>query len=110
MQQGPSTEGKLSSRVIEALAAEEGVVPTELRDPLYDVIELEALDDLFSDRRDGSPRSEGLVEFAYRNYQVTVHSGGRVDVTESDELPGRNPGESRGRDSDGFGGQGADSR
>lgn len=90
MAQGSSTERKLSSKVIEALAVEQGVAPTELRDPLYDVIELEALDELFSDQRDGSPRSDGLVEFAYRSYEVTVHSDGRVDVTEADELRGRN--------------------
>ncbi|PSQ49984.1 hypothetical protein BRD15_02500 [Halobacteriales archaeon SW_6_65_15] len=91
MHQGPSTEQQLSSKVIEALAAEEGVAPTELRDPLYDVIELEALDDLFSDRRDGSPRSDGLVVFAYQSYEVTVYSDGRVDVRESDDLHGQDP-------------------
>jgi hypothetical protein len=86
MHQGPAAERKLSSKVIEALAAEEGVAPTELRDPLYDAIELEALDDLFSDRVDGSQRSDGLVEFVYRSYEVTVYSDGRVDVAESAEL------------------------
>ena len=93
MHQGPAKDGKLSSRVVEALADEEGVAPTELRDPLYDVIELEALDDLFSDRLDGSPRSDGVVEFAYCQYEVTVHSDGRVEVTELAD--------SRRRDADG---------
>ena len=100
MQQGPATEGKLSSAVIEALAAEEGVAPTELRDPLYDVVELEALDDLFSDRRDGSPRSEGLVEFGYRSYEVTAYSDGRVEVTAADDLRGQNSDEPGGQDAD----------
>jgi hypothetical protein len=87
MHQGPSSEQKLSSNVIEALAAEEGVAPTELRDPLYDVIELEALDELFSDRRDGKSRSDGLVQFTYLRYEVTVYSDGRVDVSDSDCRP-----------------------
>jgi hypothetical protein len=64
---------ELSNRVVEQVAAEEGVDPTELSEPLYSVIDAEALDRLFRD-------STGSVQFTYTGYEVTVTHAGEVDL------------------------------
>jgi hypothetical protein len=62
-----------SQAVVEAVADHRGVAVEELRDPLYDVVDPDALDDLF---RDGT----GRVAFEYLGYDVTVRHDGTVDV------------------------------
>ncbi|ADD03607.1 uncharacterized protein Nmag_0007 [Natrialba magadii ATCC 43099] len=102
-----------SQAIIEAVADREGVDPTEIEppayDPLYTVINPEALDSLFRDVTHGTsgqthpvphatphadtpaqtdPDSVGRVELEYEGYAVTVYSDGRIeldDVSGSDE-------------------------
>lgn len=76
---------KPSTKVVRAVAAYEGVAPSEFDEPLYDVIDLEALDSLFTERPNGASRADGHVAFTYGDYQVTVSSDGRVDVDPLDE-------------------------
>lgn len=47
--------------VIEAVAAREGVAPTDIDEPLYEVIDPDALDNLFTD-------TTGRVVFEYHGY------------------------------------------
>lgn len=63
----------LSQAIIEAVAEEEAVDPLKL-DPLYDVIDPDALDDLF--------QSESIcrVLFEYNGYEVEVTAGGNVTL------------------------------
>ncbi|MFB9804926.1 HalOD1 output domain-containing protein [Haladaptatus pallidirubidus] len=49
-------EEKLSTAVVMALAEVTGNDPAEIGVPLYDVIDPDALDNLFSDKHDGTPR------------------------------------------------------
>lgn len=76
----------LSLEVVTAIAEREDVDPTEIEPPeyesLYDVCNPEALDALFAPREDGTPRSEGHVEFEYCGYDVVVTSDGSVEVTD----------------------------
>lgn len=76
----------LSFAVIDAIATREGVDTTEIEPPeyeaLYDVLNPEALDALFAPREDGTPRSDGQVEFTYCGYDVVVSSDGDVTVRE----------------------------
>lgn len=76
----------ISYQIITAIAEREGIEPTELEPPeyqaLYDVLNPEALDSLFAPRADGSPRSQGRIEFSYCGYDVTVTSDGDVEVSE----------------------------
>lgn len=76
----------LSFEIINAVAEREGVDPTEIEPPeyeaLYDVLNPEALDALFSPREDGTPRSNGTVEFQFCGYDVVVTGDGDVDVRE----------------------------
>lgn len=76
---------KPSTKVVRAVAAYKGVKPTEFEEPLYDAIDLEALDSLFIDRVNGDSRPGGQVVFTYGGYEVTVSSDGRVDVKPLDE-------------------------
>ena len=78
MSSGPSysVDKSLSSAVIEAVAAEKGVQPTELPEPLYNALDADALDALFGDR-DGA---SGKVIFSYCGYSVTATANGHVSV------------------------------
>lgn len=76
----------LSYEVVAAVADREGVEPTDIEPPkydaLYEVINPEALDSLFSPRENGMHRASGRIEFDYCGYHVVVTSDGDVDVTE----------------------------
>jgi hypothetical protein len=66
-----------SVAVVMAVAAREGVDPTELSPPLNDVVDPDALDALFAGSDD---ESIGSLTFDYRGYSVEVRSDGRVHV------------------------------
>lgn len=72
-----------SRAVIEAVAAAEGVDPTDIEppqyEPLYTVIDPEALDELFWPHG-STQRGTGVVHFTYEGYDVTVSSDGSVSV------------------------------
>ena len=69
----------LSETVIEAVAAAEGVDPTDCDLELYEAVDLEALDALFERRsEDGRWR----FEFSVDRYLVVVEGCGRVAVYE----------------------------
>lgn len=61
-----------SQAVIDAVAAVEGTPPTELP-PLYDVVDPEALDNVFAGKA-----SLGKVVFNYNSYEVSVEADGYV--------------------------------
>lgn len=63
----------LSRTVIEAVAAREGVEPTELSEPLASAVDPDALDSLFS-------RGSGHVLFTYLDYEVRVTATGDVSL------------------------------
>ncbi|WP_226003933.1 HalOD1 output domain-containing protein [Natrinema salinisoli] len=68
-------ERGVSQTVIEAVAEAEGVRPVELRPPLYDVIDPEALDRIFDDAL-----TVGKVIFNYNGCEISVFSDGYVAV------------------------------
>jgi hypothetical protein len=70
----PSTES-LTRRVLETVAAREGVTTTDLTTPLYEVVDPEALDALFT-------AGVGHVVFPYYGYRITVYGDGRVETVE----------------------------
>lgn len=63
----------LSEAIVAAVAKREGIEVTELSKPLYDVIDPEALDELFRDTR-------GKVAFTYLGYVVTVDDRANVNL------------------------------
>lgn len=71
-----------SSAVVVAIAEVIAEEPTDL-DPLYTIIDPDALNRLFGPAR--SPRLNGSVSFEYHGYQVTVKADGRGFISEPDE-------------------------
>jgi hypothetical protein len=68
-----STREDVTSAVASALADQENVHASELSPPLYDVIDPEALAELFRDTR-------GRVTFEYGEYIVTVDDEYAVEI------------------------------
>ncbi|WP_418285035.1 HalOD1 output domain-containing protein [Halorubrum sp. DTA46] len=73
-----SSNNALSTAVIEAVAKEMDGDPTELPEQLYDVIDSDALDSLFT----GGNSMGGTVTFAYCGYTVTATADGDVTLEE----------------------------
>lgn len=87
--QSNETDGyPVSFDVIAAIADAEGVDPVEIEppeyQPLYEVVNPEALDALFETRENGMPRTAGRIEFPYCGYHVVVSSDGEVDVSDAE--------------------------
>lgn len=76
-----SATDPVSMRVVEAVARSRGTHFTELPS-LYETVDPDALDALFSKRSDGLPPGENGVEvsFTYAGCEVIVGSNGEVDV------------------------------
>jgi hypothetical protein len=68
-----------SHRVVEAIAAHLGVDPVELSVPLYEVVDLEALDDVLSSAGDAG--ASVTVRFVYAGVEVVVDVDGRVSLS-----------------------------
>lgn len=83
-------EAPTSERVIDAVADATDSEPTDL-DPLYHVIDPDALDRLFSTTgRTG--RTEGSVKFEFGGCRVMVRGNGAVEVSRIDAaLDGESP-------------------
>jgi hypothetical protein len=75
-------ETDLSIAVIEAIAEAKGIEPTELEATLYDAVDPDALDRLFTDR--GDEALAGRVVFDLGAHEVTVQSNGDVLVRQVD--------------------------
>ena len=70
--------------VIEAIAQASGTDPLEI-EPLYDVLDPDALDALFTDPLTGASRDGDIaVTFRLAGYEVTVWSYGRIHLVEHD--------------------------
>lgn len=83
-QTGTAGTRNVSDSVVEAVAEAEGVDPLELTPPLFEVIDPDALDQVFAPTpTDG--RMEGQVTFSYKGYNVTVHGDGYVSVESREE-------------------------
>jgi len=75
------TDGQsLGQRVVAAIAAEEETAPLELETPLFDAIDPEALNSLFTGRD-----TTGEVSFTYYGYRVTVCNGEPVRLSALDD-------------------------
>jgi hypothetical protein len=81
----PAGEGRPTQAIIAAIARHEGVDVTEIEppayEPLYSVVNPEALDTLFRTPSDADG-VDAYVSLEYAGYDVTVYSDGRVDVTD----------------------------
>lgn len=69
----------VSDKVVERIAEVEDVDPFERTPPLYEVIDPDALDQIFA-ATPTAGRMEGQVTFPYNGYEVTVCGDGYVSV------------------------------
>lgn len=77
-------DAELSTVIIETVAAAEGVEATTIRPPLFEAVNVPAIEALFFGRPVQRSRrtATGRVHFRYREYRVTVASDGQVTVAE----------------------------
>lgn len=68
----------LAEAVVEAVAAAEGVDATDLP-PLYETIDLDALERLF-DGHAGAADAGAMLGFRFESWNVFVHADGRIRV------------------------------
>lgn len=72
------SDGSVPVAVVETVASVTGQSPTEM-EPLSEVVDTDALDQLFTSRR-STPRHLGCVQFQYQGYLVEVSATGSVRV------------------------------
>lgn len=70
----------ITTRIAYVIAEELGEDPGELSPPLDEVINVEALDELFAERENGTSRGQGLITFEYRDMYVNVDEHGYVTI------------------------------
>ena len=73
-----SADESVSTAVVEAVAAQMDVLPTELPEKLHDVIDPDSLNSLFT----SGNSTDGTVTFTYCGYTVTVTADGDVTLEE----------------------------
>ncbi|WP_424019302.1 HalOD1 output domain-containing protein [Halorientalis pallida] len=69
----------VSQSVVEAVAREKGVDPSDITPKLYEAVDPEALDRIFAGTSAAGQR-EGRIVFTYHGCEVTVHSEGSVSI------------------------------
>jgi hypothetical protein len=70
--------------IISTVAAVSETDPSEL-EPLYPVINPDALNALFSSKQDGRSRTGGEVRFTYCGYEITATSNSDVQVAPTEQ-------------------------
>ena len=75
----------LATTIVRQVAAEKDVPPSELT-PLYEVINPDALNELFGSPCTTTAQANGCVVFDYCDYQVMVTSTGDVRTTPRGDL------------------------
>lgn len=75
----------LSTAVVEAVATVTNTPVTEI-DPLYEVVDPDALNDLYEPTSNGTSQRNGYVSFSLQECDVTVFAGGRIELGPPDDL------------------------
>ena len=73
----------LAHQIITEVASREGVEPLDLDVPLYDAIDPEALEALFTRPRNLSTESTLTLSFTYYDYEIVVDSDRSISVSDS---------------------------
>lgn len=75
-----TTADSLTDAVVFAVAEATGSGPTDI-EPLYNVVNPDALSQLFESLADGRPRCDGRIVFTMEDCEVVVHASGKVVAT-----------------------------
>lgn len=74
----------VSRAVVRAVSAVKGCEPSELG-PLSHSVEPDALDELFTAREDGTPRTGGRISFIYSDCRISVDNGEYLTIEPLDD-------------------------
>lgn len=77
---GAKTTESIDTRIVEAVADAKGVEPLDLDERLYDVVDCDALSQLFSTSGTDVTPVRGRITFTLDSCQVTVYDDLSVDV------------------------------
>lgn len=80
----PAQDEQVSEKVVSAVAEETDSDPRTL-EPLYSVIDPDALDTLFETDELGPRRSPSRITFTYSGCEIVVTGDGSVSVSELDQ-------------------------
>lgn len=80
MKRETGSETPPTTTVIEAIAEHEGLDPLDLEQPLYEVVDPDALDSMIGDGEAGHGLSDITVQFSYNGCTVHASSDGSVEV------------------------------
>ena len=73
--------GTVCPAIVDAVSEATGIPADEMERPLNDVVDVDALEQLFRPRLDGTLRSGGRIEFSYYGCAVVLDSSrGRMGV------------------------------
>ncbi|WP_222920140.1 HalOD1 output domain-containing protein [Natrinema sp. SYSU A 869] len=73
---------QVTAQIVEAVAAQKEVDPLDLQ-PLYEIVDPEALEALFAPTSAGTER-DGRIEFTYAGCRVTLAAAGERTITVGD--------------------------
>ena len=82
-----SGSAELTTTLAHAISDVTGIDVTDTGFTLNDHVDPEALDNLFSPKADGTPRTNGHLSFTIWGYQVTVYSNGQIAIVPPRQVP-----------------------
>lgn len=77
----------LGTTIVERIADRESIDPLHLDQRLYDVVDVDALEELVHSPNGDGPRGDVTVSFTFNGYFVTVESGGDISISDHDTIP-----------------------
>ncbi|RQH00467.1 HalOD1 output domain-containing protein [Natrarchaeobius oligotrophus] len=89
----PEGAATITTTIVHAIASIADTDVSQGEFSLYDSVDPDALDRLFSKKADGSERTDGHVAFTALEYEVYVYANGDVIIyppADADRDPGRN--------------------
>lgn len=93
-----SSPPTITQRVVEAISEATGTDPLEL-EPLYDTVDPDCLENLFTETASPGSQTNGRVSFTASGCRVTVWSDGDVEAELVESQSARTPERTRGTDS-----------
>lgn len=69
----------IAETVVFAVSALTDTDPIKM-EPLHGIVDVDALEELFAPKADGTPRGDGIISFTYCGCEVTVQGNERVYV------------------------------
>lgn len=86
VQHDPNDAESLSTAVVLAVAEAAQLEPQEIHQTIYEVIDPDALDEIFRGDASNDRAADGQISFSLADYQVTVDSGGTITARQDGEF------------------------